>query len=130
MPPLPWRFSTVPASRKKSSALGDAGDILAGPAVPTRTPALKQKTKASTATVQSKQRDTGNDGKMQTIYLRAHDIERANELEYKVKKSRTIPGRIGLSLMVRAGLKLLADEFRKSESSALELVESVAKGDE
>lgn len=70
------------------------------------------------------------DGKMQTIYLRPKDIERANELEYRVKKTQSIPGRIGLSLMVRVALKLLADEFAKNEKHGLQLVKSIAEGGE
>jgi len=128
----------VPTSPKKpkASALGTvpaALDILAGPMNPPRSAAETQKAgrrPSVSAKPKVKQRDTGSDGKMQTIYLRANDIERANELEYRVKKARVIPGRIGLSLMVRAGLKLLAAEFDKNESRALQIVQAAATNEE
>lgn len=128
----------MPASPKKpkATALGTvpaALDILAGPVNPPRsatgTPKVGRRPSVS-AKPKVKQRDTGGDGKMQTIYLRANDIERANELEYRVKKARVIPGRIGLSLMVRAGLKLLAAEFDKNESRALQIVQAAATNEE
>ena len=116
---------TARTVRKKSSALGDVSDILAGPA-PSRATSVAA-AKPTSRTESSKQRDTGGDGKkMQTIYLHANDIDRANELEYRVKKSRSISGRVGLSLMLRAGLKLLEDAFSESEEHALELVASIA----
>jgi hypothetical protein len=37
-----------------------------------------------------------------------------------------VKGRVGLSLVVRAGLKLLAEEMEKDERRGIELVASVA----
>jgi hypothetical protein len=67
-----------------------------------------------------------DDGKMQTVYLHGKDIDRATEVEYRVRKTRFVSGRVGLSLVVRAGLKLLADEIAKNERRGIELVASVA----
>jgi len=114
----------VPASRKKSkpTALiavpGKAADILPGPAKRTK-PATKTKSRQAPAA-------TAGDSKMQTIYLRSADIDRVTDLEYKIKKSRSISGRIGLSLLVRAGLRLLSAEFEKSEARALQIVQAAA----
>lgn len=67
-----------------------------------------------------------DDGKMQTVYLHGQDLDRATEVEYRVRKTRSVRGRVGLSLVVRAGLKLLAEEIAKNERRGVELVASVA----
>jgi len=67
-----------------------------------------------------------DNGKMQTVYLHAQDLSRAVEVEYRVRRVRAVKGRVGLSLVVRAGLKLLADEMEKDERRGIELVASVA----
>jgi hypothetical protein len=63
---------------------------------------------------------------MQTVYLHAQDLSRAVEVEYRVRRVQAVKGRVGLSLVVRAGLKLLADEMEKDERRGIELVASVA----
>jgi hypothetical protein len=67
-----------------------------------------------------------DDGKMQTVYLHGQDLDRATEVEYLVKRTRVVKGRVGLSLVVRAGLKLLAEEITKNERRGVEIVASVA----
>jgi hypothetical protein len=67
-----------------------------------------------------------DNGKMQTVYLHAQDLSRAVEVEYRVRRVRAVKGRVGLSLVVRAGLKLLADEMTKNEQRGIEAVASVA----
>ncbi len=67
-----------------------------------------------------------DDGKMQTVYLHGQDLDRATEVEYRVRKTRSVRGRVGLSLVVRAGLKLLAEEIAKNERRGVEFVASVA----
>jgi hypothetical protein len=67
-----------------------------------------------------------DDGKMQTVYLHGQDLDRATEVEYRVRKTRSVRGRVGLSLVVRAGLKLLAEEIAKNERRGIEVVASVA----
>ncbi len=123
MPPLPRRSYSVPtpSSRKKASALGSLADIL-----PTAPAPAGKGSASKKATLQATQRDAGADGKMQTIYLRSSDLDRATDLEYRTKKSRVVPGRIGLSLILRAGLKLLEERFEKNEVDAIALVADVA----
>ena len=68
-------------------------------------------------------------GKTQTIYLHGSDVDRAAELEMLVRKSRKVRGRIGLSRLVRAGLKLLMEQYDCDPKAALASVAAVAAGE-
>lgn len=63
---------------------------------------------------------------MQTIYLKKLDIDRANELEFMVKKTHRVKGRVGLSLVLRAGLKLLSEEFERDEAGGIKAILAVS----
>lgn len=69
---------------------------------------------------------TASEGKGSSIYLRALDVDRVNEIERAVRKAKRVGGRIGLSLILRAGVRVLAEEFRKSEKHGVDLVVAVS----
>lgn len=127
------------SSRPKKPALGAlAAGIVGGPVSetelsPTGSQPITQTVQKQRKSIsQQKQRVTKtaarvkDNGKMQTVYLHGQDLDRATEVEYRVRKTRSVRGRVGLSLVVRAGLKLLAEEITKNERRGVELVASVA----
>lgn len=126
------------SSRPKKPALGALAGIVGGTVSETT---LSQATSQPITETVDKQHETPpqrkkrvnkpaarvkDNGKMQTVYLHGKDLDRATEVEYRVRKTRSVSGRVGLSLVVRAGLKLLADEIAKNERRGVELVASVA----
>lgn len=66
---------------------------------------------------------------MHTVYLREPDLERLNELEYLIKRARRqkgMKGRVGPTLVLRAGLQLLVKAFERGEEEGLEAVLAVS----
>lgn len=106
----------------KRSALGDVADIL--PAAPAHSGERAVPVASSKAVTQ---RVAERDGKAQSIYLRELDIDRANDIEHAVRKAKRVGGRVGLSLIVRAGLRLLAEEFAKDPKHGVDLVAVVVE---
>lgn len=77
--------------------------------------------------------DIANGRRSQTIYLRDLDTDRALELEYIIRRSARQTGqtgRVGLSLIVRAGLAMLTDAMKKNELATLAFVARVARGED
>lgn len=60
--------------------------------------------------------------KMQGVYMRAVDMDRTNRMIYIGKLSRKLPPRLGVSMLVRAGLLLLEREMDKNEQKFIDLV--------
>jgi hypothetical protein len=69
---------------------------------------------------------TASEGRGSSIYLRSLDIDRVNEIEEAVRRAKRVGGKIGLSLIVRAGVRVLAEEFRKSEEHGVDCVVAVS----
>jgi hypothetical protein len=69
-------------------------------------------------------------GKMQTIYLRDGDLQKVWNAEGELKRSRVVPGRIGLSLLVRIGLDMLDEALADDRDAVLARAARVAAGDE
>ena len=90
--------------------------------------------KSKKAVVRSADADGESEGRRaQTIYLREVDTSRALELEYLIRRSARQTGqvgRVGLSLLVRAGLLMLTDAMKKNEYDTLAFVARVAVGDD
>jgi hypothetical protein len=119
-----------PPSAKKS-ALGDVADILAASPAPPVSPVRSGGGGAPVASSKAvTQRVAERDGKAQSIYLRELDIDRANDIEHAVRKAKRVGGRVGLSLIVRAGLRLLAQEFEKDRERGVDLVAAVVEDEQ
>ena len=75
----------------------------------------------------------GDGWRAQTIYLGDLDTDRALELEYLIRRSARQTGqggRVGLSLLVRAGLAMLTEAMKKNEANTLAFVARVGRGDD
>lgn len=59
---------------------------------------------------------------MSSVYLRPLDVDRVAEIEQAVRRAKRVGGKIGLSLIVRAGVRALSEEIRKSEQHGVDLV--------
>jgi len=125
----------VPTSPKKpkASALGTVPaviDILGGPV--TRTPedaaasAKPPARKTATPKKPSGSKREPESYQASTIYFRNEDLDIITEIRYYLEKSRKFNGRIGKSMMVRAGLTLLAAALKKDETRTLKIMESAA----
>lgn len=113
---------------KSRSALGGglAGIVGGVPSKATDTTKATGKKEATPKTGSPRSEGTG---KMQTIYLKDADLERIFEVEHALKTSREVPGRIGLSLLLRIGLDLLADELKTDRNGILARAKRVAEGE-
>ncbi len=67
---------------------------------------------------------------MQTIYLRDGDLQKVWNAENELKRSRVVPGRIGLSLLVRIGLDMLDEALAEDRDAVLTRAVKIAGGDE
>ncbi len=122
------RFSNVAKSR---SALGGglAGIVGGVPSKATDRTKATAKIEATPKTPKTGSARSEGTGKMQTIYLKDADLERVFEVEHALKTSREVPGRIGLSLLLRIGLDLLADELRADREAVLVRAKRIAEGE-
>jgi hypothetical protein len=66
---------------------------------------------------------------MQTVYQRDGDPEKVWNAENALKRSHMIPGRIGLSLLVRIGLDMLDEALEKDREARLPRAIAVSKED-
>lgn len=116
---------------KSRSALGGglAGIVGGVPSKATDTPKATGKIQATPKTPKTGSARSEGTGKMQTIYLKDADLERVFEVEHALKTSREVPGRIGLSLLLRIGLDLLADELKTDRDGILARAKRVAEGE-
>jgi hypothetical protein len=122
-------------SPKKKPALGK---LLGAPVVGAPAPQVQSTPHKATAT--TKQRPVASrketapkpaeGGKMQTIYLRDGDLQKVWNAEGELKRSRVVPGRIGLSLLVRIGLDMLDEALADDRDAVLARAARVAAGDE
>lgn len=95
------------------SALGDPSDIVGNP--------VKVTSKATGTTANRKTRKPMSREKahMQTIYLRESDLRTAIDAEHELRKSRRVPGRVGISLLFRIGLEMLAEELKRKPKATI-----------
>jgi hypothetical protein len=111
----------------KKTRLGDLAGIVGGPVAHKATKATGRTEKTvTTGTKKSTGTTPEGEGKMQTIYLREEDLERAIRAEYELRASRKVPGRVGLSLLVRLGLDLISDELERDRDGVLERAARIA----
>jgi hypothetical protein len=115
----------------KKTRLGDLAGIVGGPVAPSKatnatgdTENTEKTDKMGAANATGKTAE--GEGKMQTIYLREEDLERAIRAEYELRASRKVPGRVGLSLLVRLGLDLISDELERDRDGVLERAARIA----
>lgn len=64
---------------------------------------------------------------MQTIYLKEPDIDTAADIIHAVTKTHRAKGRVGLSRVLRAGLKMLSAEFQRDKERGIAAVLSVGE---
>ena len=67
---------------------------------------------------------------MQTIYLRDGDLPKVWKAENALKVSRAVPGRIGLSLLLRIGLDWIDEELERNPDALLARAARIAGADD
>jgi hypothetical protein len=117
-------------SPKKKPALGK---FLGAPVVGVRDQASPRKAmsngkKQPVALVKAPRAAEG--GKMQTVYLRDGDLPKVWKAENALKVSRAVPGRIGLSLLLRVGLDWIDEELERNPDAVLARAARVAGAEE
>jgi hypothetical protein len=124
----------MPSSpKRKKTALGNliGVPVVGSPQVQSTpvkaTGTVRQRTVASSKATALPR--AGEGGKMQTIYLRDGDLEKVWNAENELKRSRLVPGRIGLSLLVRIGLDLLDEALENDRDRVLARAVRVARAE-
>lgn len=114
LPPVPPMQAAPPAASEDRSARTQVGR----PAVDSGRPADRAVEPAS------KRRQPKPRSEPQTIYFAEEDLERASDLAYSFKKSGRfkglVKGHVGVSLVIRTALDLLAEEFRHDAAGAID----------